>query len=133
MSKLVDSLYTEALVLADEVRTYFDETCMAERDALAPHTRVLFSCESLNVTTKLMHMITWLLCARAAHQGFNTPLVPTTPVDQNALAMLPLEAQQLIAANQALYQRVARLEAQLHTAPHPSAVNQMMSRLSSAF
>ena len=133
MTKLVDSLYTEAMVLADELRTYFDETCITERDALEPEARVTFSCESLNVTTKLMHMITWLLRARAADQGFNVPLIPIAPTDQNVLAVLPHEAQQLISANQALYQRVARLEAQLRTVPHPSAVNQMMSRLSTAF
>src|SRR6187402_1540029 len=50
--KLVDSLYVEAMLLADEARSYFDVNGRAERDALPPMQRVGFSCESLRVTTR---------------------------------------------------------------------------------
>ena len=55
--RLIDQLYVEAMVLADEARCYFDEGGRAERDALDPMIRVSFSCESLKVTTRLMHEI----------------------------------------------------------------------------
>ena len=48
--KMIDSLYVEAMVLADEARGYFDQGALVEREALDPLGRVTFSCESLKVT-----------------------------------------------------------------------------------
>ena len=56
-AKLVDGLYVEAMVLADEARAYFDRAASDDRLALDPVDRVGFSCESLKVTTRLMHLI----------------------------------------------------------------------------
>src|SRR5436305_1480608 len=67
--KLIGALYTEAMLLADEARSYFDHSAREERDALDPFTRVGFSCESLKVTTRLMHVIAWLLTQRAVEAG----------------------------------------------------------------
>lgn len=67
--RLVSQLYTEAMLLADEARGYFDEGGRAEREALEPMARVAFSCESLKVTTRLMHVIAWLLTQRAVAAG----------------------------------------------------------------
>ena len=68
-AKLVASLYTEAMLLADEARSYFDMSGRADRDSLDPIDRVGFSCESLKVTTRLMHVIAWLLTQRAVEAG----------------------------------------------------------------
>ena len=67
--RLVDSLYVEAMLLADEARGYFDAAGRADRDDLPPLLRVGFSCESLRVTTRLMHVIAWLLVRRALASG----------------------------------------------------------------
>ena len=67
--RLVESLYTEAMLLADEARTYFDAQGRAERDGMDPFVRVGFACESLKVTTRLMHIIAWLLTQRAVETG----------------------------------------------------------------
>jgi len=67
--KLVDSLYVEAMVLADEARSYFDSAARDDRLGLEPVDRVGFSCESLKVTTRLMHVIAWLLTQRAVTAG----------------------------------------------------------------
>src|SRR5918998_3453475 len=67
--KLIDSLYVEAMVLADEARSYFDSCGRDDRLALDPVDRVGFSCESLKVTTRLMHVIAWLLTQRAVAAG----------------------------------------------------------------
>ncbi len=38
--KLIDSLYVESMVLADEARGYFDQGARVEREALDPLGRV---------------------------------------------------------------------------------------------
>ena len=67
--RMIDTHYVEAMLLADEARAYFDEEGRAEREALDPLIRVSFSCESLKVTTRLMHVIAWLLTQRAVQAG----------------------------------------------------------------
>src|SRR5215212_391052 len=68
-SRLIDSLYTEAMVLADEARSYFDDAGRDERATLEPFARVGFACESLKVTTRIMHIVAWLLTQRAIESG----------------------------------------------------------------
>ena len=53
--RLVDSFYTEAMLLADEARAYFDEAGRDERMTLEPFARVGFACESLKVLS-LIHI-----------------------------------------------------------------------------
>lgn len=114
-ARLIDSLYTEAMLLADEARSYFEQGSRAERDALDPLSRVNFSCESLKVTTRLMHVIAWLLGQRAhATPGNDTPPRPgklgnASASDGILLARLPDDARSLIASSCDLYARVKRL------------------------
>src|SRR3712207_6549466 len=68
-SRLIDSLYTEAMLLADEARSYFDDAGREERSTLEPCARVTFACESLKVTTRIMHIVAWLLTQRAIESG----------------------------------------------------------------
>ena len=44
--RLVDALYTESMVLADEARAYFDDIGKGDRLLLEPFARVGFACES---------------------------------------------------------------------------------------
>ena len=67
--RLVDSFYTEAMLLADEARSYFDDAAREERIGLDPVSRVNFACESLKVTTRIMHIVAWLLTQRAIESG----------------------------------------------------------------
>src|SRR6187455_2142829 len=105
--KLIDSLYVEAMVLADEARTYFDELGREERDTLDALTRVAFSCESLKVTTRLMHIIAWLLTQRAVQAGEMAPhealdpsrrLGPAPVSETAAVETMPSAARGLIEA-----------------------------------
>lgn len=114
-TRLVDSLYTEAMLLADEARSYFENGARPDRLALDPMARVSFSCESLKVTTRLMHVIAWLLGQRArAALGEHAPS-PTRKLgnasgsDEALTARLPADAQSLIASSCDLYARVKRL------------------------
>ena len=68
-SRLIDSLYTEAMLLADEARSYFDDAGRDDRSTLEPFVRVGFACESLKVTTRIMHIVAWLLTQRAIETG----------------------------------------------------------------
>lgn len=142
--RLIDSLYTEAMLLADEARAYFDEMGRSERDTLDAMTRVVFSCESLKVTTRLMHVIAWLLTQRAVDSGeipTGDALDPsrrlgTAPeTDSASFDAMPAAAQGLIAASQDLYRRVARIDVtQSEEMPVPvSPARRMLDRLSHAF
>ena len=142
--KLVDALYVEAMVLADEARGYFDEAGRAEREALAPLARVTFSCESLKVTTRLMHIIAWLLTQRAVSAGeirSRDALDPSrrlgdAPVtDPDVLAALPERARRLIEGSADLHRRIARLDlAQEQPANAvPSPARSIQQRLARAF
>jgi len=141
--RLVSALYVEAMVLADEVRAYFDESGREERDHLPPLLRVTFSCESLKVTTRLMHIIAWLLNRRAVDAGELSEgdalhetrrLGNATESDEAILRPLPARGQLLIRASQDLYERVARLDDGLVPASRPiNPARSLIDRLEAAF
>ncbi len=141
--RLIDSFYMEAMLLADEARSYFDEGGRAEREALSPMDRVAFSCESLKVTTRLMHVIAWLLTQRAVIAGELTlrqalqeqRRLGTAPVSEAAvLDTLPEQARGMILASIDLHRRVARLdEAQEVQTPVASPARTMLDRLATSF
>jgi regulator of CtrA degradation len=137
--RLVESLYTEAMVLADEARTYFDTGSRAERDLLDPFVRVGFACESLKVTTRLMHIIAWLLTQRAVETGELSQASGRRPErrlghasasDPAVVEQLPAAARALVSSSVELYDRVRRLdEEQLSDQPVPSPARALMGRL----
>lgn len=117
---LLDSLYTEAMLLADEARHCFDRNQTSCHPS--PEISVAFSCESLKVTTRLMHCIAWLLNQKALRAGEITQEVADSdakdlgyaPVsDGPQVARFPLEAQKLIAASEELYLRLQRFSVQM--------------------
>lgn len=141
--RLIDSLYVEAMVLADEARGYFDQGARIEREALDPLGRVTFSCESLKVTTRLMHVIAWLLTQRAVDSGELSPRDALDPArrlgdapvtDEVVMAQMPPDARLLIEGSIDLHRRVARLDdAQVDPSPIDSPVQHLQARLAMAF
>lgn len=140
--RLIDGLYTEAMLLADEARSYFDENGRDDRDTLDPMLRVGFSCESLKVTTRLMHVIAWLLTQRAvdvgeisAHQGRQPVrrLGHAAASDPALLPRLPEDARRLIASSTELYERVERIDAGLGANTIASPAQRLMRRLQASF
>ena len=137
--RLIDSLYTEAMLMADEARAYFDEAGRDERLTLDPFARVGFACESLKVTTRVMHIVAWLLTQRAVetgeipgHEGRRPErrLGHANDSDETIVALLPPAAKRLIAASSDLYARVQRIdEHQLSDEPHASPARALMGRL----
>lgn len=140
--RLIDSLYTEAMLLADEARAYFDLVGRNERDGLSALNRVAFSCESLKVTTRLMHIIAWLLTQRAVEAGEieqRDAMLPSrrlgeaSDTDAETLLAMPKEAAAIIRMSIGLHRRVARLD---ETLDEPAAVSSpartMMDRLAAS-
>ena len=141
--KLVGALYTEAMLLADEARSYFDRHGRDDRDALDPIVRVGFSCESLKVTTRLMQVIAWLLTQRAVAAGelsraqaaaVSRRLGDAPESDEALLPRLPETARLLIEASRDLFARIQRLdEHEAAPEPAPSPARSLLSRLERSF
>ena len=137
--RLVDALYTEAMVLADEARAYFDDVGKEERLTLEPFARVGFACESLKVTTRIMHIVAWLLTQRAIETGElnrtdgrrpERRLGNAATSDPKVVVQMPDQAQRLIHASSDLYARLERLDAgQLDNEPIQSPARALMGRL----
>lgn len=106
--RIADGLYTEALLLADEMRAYFDEQGRGERDALDPRGRVQFACESLKATTRLMSVIAWLTAQRGADPR-EAELGAAPGSEPRVLGRMPSSARKLILAGIDLHERVGRL------------------------
>ena len=141
--RLVDSLHVVELRVGAVARSFFDGGGRAARVALDPLDRVGFSCESLKVTTRLMHVIAWLLTQRAVDAGELRPrdaLHPSrrlgvAPIsDPAAVRPLPVRARALIDASADLHRRVGRLDAAQEAALPPlSPVQSLQERLALAF
>ena len=136
--KVVDSLYVEAMVLADEARAYFDSSGRDDRLSLDPIVRVGFACESLKVTTRLMQIIAWLLTQRAVAAGELSRDQARTPErrlgeapesEADLLPALPETALMLIRASQELYDRIRRIDEGSAPEPQPSPARSLLSRL----
>jgi regulator of CtrA degradation len=138
-SRLIDSLYTEAMLLADEARSYFDDAGRDERQTLEPFARVGFACESLKVTTRIMHIVAWLLTQRAIESG-EIPLIEgrrperrlgnAQDSDPAVVNQLPASAQRLISASADLYARIKRIdEGSLEPEVSQSPARALMGRL----
>ena len=124
-ARLIDSLYTEALLLADEARFYVDGRARLDQALLDPLTRVGFSCESLKVTTRLMHIVAWLLTQRAVAAGeleddADRKLGVPPDSDDDLLNRPPEGARALIVASIDLYDRVQRLAEGGDPVPSPA-------------
>ena len=137
--RLIDSFYTEAMLLADEARSYFDEAGRADRNTLDPMARVGFACESLKVTTRIMHIVAWLLTQRAVESGELTATGGRRPErrlghaqdsDPDVIAKLPESARKLINSSTDLYNRIKRLdEGVVAEEPMQSPARALMGRL----
>ncbi|QGP78139.1 DUF1465 family protein [Sphingobium sp. CAP-1] len=146
--RLVDGLYLEAMVMADEARTYFDGSASLDDGVNDPLRRVAFACESLKVTTRLMHIIAWLLSQRAWQRGEiddadladeKYRLGRATQSDPELADSFPFTARALIDASQELYERVARLQERMDLMMgqggegEPGPARALLDRLSQAF
>ncbi len=115
---IIEALYTEALVLADEVRAVFTAGTREPLIAEDAFVRLALSTEGLKTTTRMMHVLAWLLNQRALFSGdlsesqvrLHGALPPDRGSDAKQLALLEPETRELIAETERLHQRIARLD-----------------------
>ncbi|MGX7896597.1 DUF1465 family protein [Tsuneonella sp. HG222] len=140
---IIESLYTEALTLADEVRAAFDlsgrlDLAGADEDL----ARVALSCEALRTTTRMMHAIAWLLNQRAFFAGELSEFqlrhhgrLPggQPPADADQLAMLTPDLVRLIRRTERFHDRIARLDNAWRDRfrMYPAAIHRLRERLGS--
>lgn len=142
-NKLVEQLYTEAMLLADDARAYFDVAASEQRPPLPPSIQVGVACESLKLTTRLMQVIAWLLTQRAIAAGEIAADAPDADArrlgdapdsDPEMVAHMPDRARTLVEQSLDLYARTQRLEAgQGQEPPTQSPARSLLQRLQRAF
>ncbi len=139
--RIVEGLYSEALVLADEVRSAFRlsgrlEATGREEDL----ARIALSCEALRTTTRMMHAIAWLLNHRAYFMGELSEFQlrrhgklaqDAASADPDRLALLDPEIRDLIGASERFYARLMRLDNGWRQAdlPVPGAIAALRERI----
>ena len=146
--RIVEVLYAEALVLADEVRAAFDLSnrpgALTAFDGVGEDlVRVAFSCEALRTTTRMMHALSWLLNHRAYFMGELSEFqlqrhgrlaVEHPGADPERVTLLEADTQVLIAATERFYARLVRLDEtwRPRDANAPSAISRLRERLDRA-
>ena len=116
--EIIEDLYAEALVLADDVRAVFDLRMGAEPTGSDDLLRVALSIEGLRTTTRVMHVLAWLLNQRAYYSGElsegqlrrHGALPEERLSDPDNIAMLEPETRALIRESEELHARIARLD-----------------------
>lgn len=139
---IVESLYCEALVLADEVRAVFDLYRLQDNGVQTDLTRAAMAAEGLRTTTRMMHILAWLLNHRAFFSGelseFQLRRHGTLPPDRSAepeqLARLERTTCELIAETERMHERIARLDKAWHDRfeTRPAAILHLRKRLDRA-
>ena len=140
--EIVEDLYTQALVLSDDARAAFDLRLQGNSVSGNEKTRVALSIEGLRTTTRLMHVLAWLLNQRAYMAGelsdkqldHSCTLPEEREADIENLARLDQSTCALIAESERLHARVARLDRHWRekaTADMPVA--SMQGRIARAF
>jgi regulator of CtrA degradation len=61
--------YDEAMGLLIEARNYVAVNELRRLPMLTPSDRLLLCCETMRLTTRLTHIMAWLLAQRAVHAG----------------------------------------------------------------
>ena len=115
---IIESLYTEALVLADEVRAVFALAQDSSTIAVSDRVKLALSSEGLKTTTRMMHVLAWLLNQRAHYSGQmsqeNLRRHGRLPSDRGPrkedLELLEPATRELIMETVHLHRRIARLD-----------------------
>lgn len=116
--KVVEALYSEALMLADEARDVFHGSNENNAIDLKSAADMALSVEALRTTTRIMHMLAWLLNQRAFFAGELSAkqldafgLLPSDRApDPEQLALLNFPTRELISRSEQMHAQISRLE-----------------------
>lgn len=132
----VENLYVEAMLLADEAHAAFAvqrDLGTVRGDGL---TQINLACESLKTTTRLMHVIAWLLHRRAMFAGdpgagpndSAARIGEPVAADWGVCAGFEEPVRRIIAASERLFERISAIEAGWEK-PAATPVQQLLARL----
>jgi regulator of CtrA degradation len=137
----VENLYVEAMVIADEAYAAFSAGRDLTADMISAEDHIAMACESLKTTTRLMHVIAWLLHQRAMISGepgasskdsaaqLGDPLV----IDPVCCARFAPPVQRIVYDSERLFSRVKRLDREWRTkrvaAPVQGLIRELQARL----
>ena len=115
---IVEALYCEALVLADEVRAAFDLPPVGEEIPQSDAESLARSVEGLRTTTRMMHILAWLLNQRAYFSGDLTEgqlrkhaeLPEDRPSEPDQFELLDHDTQVIVIQTEDMHHRIARLD-----------------------
>lgn len=140
-NQVVEELYEETLLLADEARTVFDMRARVPDESSGDGGRIALSIEGLRTTTRLMNLLAWLLNQRAFFAGELTELqlqrsgalANDRRSDPVQMALLRPATRALIRESERLYARAERLDVQLRSNDQTGPARSLQDRLSNAF
>ena len=125
-----DRTYRETMTLLVEARDYMRFREPVDRGALPDEHRLAVNCEALRLTSRLTHIMAWLLVQKAVHAGELTPaeaadadrrLAGQTVCRERTVVggiALPPTLDALLERSYRLYARVERLDALAARAVH---------------
>lgn len=130
-SESFTNLFHDGMALVEASAAYLDGDGRTEAKALPRALALAYSTESMRLTTRLMHMASWLLYQRAVNQGDMTKA--QTMAEQNKLrpasqqiasspevfAQLPAVLQDLCQRSLQIAQRVQHFEGMINPATCP--------------
>jgi len=133
----VENLYVEAMVIADDAYAAFSAGRDLTLDGTPSAERIAMACESLKTTTRLMHVIAWLLHQRAIIAGepgasdkdSAAQLGDALGIDTASCARFSPGVQRIVHDSERLFARVKRLDSEWRAKRAPAPVQGLMREL----
>jgi regulator of CtrA degradation len=127
-SQIFATLFRDGMTLVEETASYLDGSGRLDSKKLDRTANLIYTTESMRLTTRLMQLASWLLLHRAVKEGEMTlaqaskekakvRLASCEPGDAKSIALLPQKLQDLIGRSVKLQTEVRRLDATMHAAP----------------
>ncbi len=148
-SDLFFRIYDQSMAMVREAADYLELEGVIERQQLSQKLGIVYACESMRLTTRLMQVSAWLLAMRAVRQGE----LEAGDIEERGFrlgakevcvggpvrgaGLLPVRLINLLEASKRLYERVARLDQLLFAdtgkLPAHNPVVAQLSRIEQAF
>ncbi|MGJ8527962.1 protease adaptor protein RcdA [Maritalea sp.] len=145
-----DTLYREGMKLVEDAAAYLDGEGRAASKILGRDASLLYASQSMQLTTRLMQLASWLLLQRAVREGELTELeaqsedrrvelsTKMADTDVPMWSELPQRMRQMIEKADSLNKRIHALDAMerggaAEQAEPQNPVNSHLARLRSAF
>ncbi len=121
-SELFFKIYDQSMAMVRDAADYLELEGVIDRQQLSQQMGMVYACESMRITTRLMQVSAWLLAMRAVRQGeINASDIESRGFRLGAkevclggpvrgAGLLPIRLINLLEASKRLYERVARLD-----------------------